>query len=157
MFHDEVNVHEFWTLVAFGCIYWLLACFTYGMGISNGLFVPSLLIGAVWGRCVGMYLINHTSYHGWGDVGKFALIGASAQLAGTVRLTYSLTCIVIEAIGNLTYLFPVLITVFFSKHIGDMFNKGIYDMHIEVMGIPMMEPEATVKARVIAAKHVMTA
>ena len=53
----------------------------------------------------------------WGDVGKYALIGACAQLAGTVRLTYSLTAIVIEAIGNLTYLFPILMTVVVSKHL----------------------------------------
>ena len=37
-------------------------------------------------------------------------IGAAAQLAGTVRLTYSLTAIVLEATGNLTYSFPIFVT-----------------------------------------------
>ena len=69
----------------------------------------------------------------WGDVGKYALIGACAQLAGTVRLTYSLTAIVIEAIGNLTYLFPVLMTVVVSKHFADLYNRGIYDIHIDLL------------------------
>ena len=35
----------------------------------------------------------------WGDVGKYSLIGASAQLSGTIRLTYSLTAIILEATG----------------------------------------------------------
>ena len=60
----------------------------------------------------------------WGDVGKYALIGACAQLAGTVRLTYSLTAIVIEAIGNLTYLFPILMTVVVSKHLAGRANDA---------------------------------
>ncbi len=37
----------------------------------------------------------------WGDVGKYSLIGASAQLSGTIRLTYSLTAIILEATGLL--------------------------------------------------------
>jgi H+/Cl- antiporter ClcA len=34
-------------------------------------------------------------------VGKYSLIGASAQLSGTIRLTYSLTAIILEATGLL--------------------------------------------------------
>ena len=41
---------------------------------------------------------------------QFSRIGAAAQLAGTVRLTYSLTAIVLEATGNLTYSFPIFVT-----------------------------------------------
>ena len=145
------------TLSTFTVIYWILSCWTYGMGISNGLFVPCLLIGAAWGRCVGILLHAYIPGVEWGDVGKYALMGACAQLAGTVRLTYSLTCIVIEAIGNLTYLFPILTTVVVAKHMGDIYNKGIYDLHIDLMGIPFQEAAAQVKARFIAARHVMSA
>ena len=54
LLHDELNSHHWSTLVIFIPLYWALACWTYGMGISNGLFVPSLLIGAAWGRLVGV-------------------------------------------------------------------------------------------------------
>lgn len=66
------------------------------MFISSGLFVPSILIGAAWGRLLGMCLFFVLPHWNWGDLGKYALIGASAQLAGTVRLTYSLTAIILE-------------------------------------------------------------
>ena len=56
-------------------------------------------------------------------------IGASAQLAGTIRLTYSLTAIILEATGNLTYSFPVFVTVFIAKIVGDFINEGNYENH----------------------------
>ena len=88
------GAHSFTTLLAFAIFYFFLACWTYGMFISSGLFVPSLLIGAAWGRLTGMALVYYLPEFDWGDLGKFALIGASAQLAGTIRLTYSLTAII---------------------------------------------------------------
>ena len=74
------------------------------MSISSGLFVPSILIGAAWGRCVGLLLNKHVEFIEWGDVGKYALIGAVAQLAGVVRLSFSLTAIVMEATGKLGFI-----------------------------------------------------
>ena len=54
LLHDANDSHHWTTLAIFIPFYWTLACWTYGMGISNGLFVPSLLIGAAWGRLVGV-------------------------------------------------------------------------------------------------------
>ena len=70
------------------------------MSISSGLFVPSILIGAGGGRCIGLLLNKYVEFIEWGDVGKYALIGAVAQLAGVVRLSFSLTAIVVEATGR---------------------------------------------------------
>ena len=126
MFHDPVGAHGFLTLLIFTVVYFFLACWTYGMFISSGLFVPSLLIGASWGRLTGMCLVAAFPGWEWGDLGKYALIGASAQLAGTIRLTYSLTAIILEATGNLTYIFPVFVTVLIAKIVGDFINEGTY-------------------------------
>lgn len=73
---------------------------TYGMSISSGIFIPTLLTGAAWGRIVGTLLYRCFPGMDWGDVGKYSLIGASAQLSGTIRLTYSLTAIILEATGS---------------------------------------------------------
>ncbi len=35
-------------------VYHLMATWTYGLSVSTGVFIPSLLIGAVWGRIIGM-------------------------------------------------------------------------------------------------------
>ena len=69
------------------------------MSISSGIFIPTLLTGAAWGRIVGTLLYKCFPDMDWGDVGKYSLIGASAQLSGTIRLTYSLTAIILEATG----------------------------------------------------------
>ena len=119
-----MGAHGFLTLLIFTIVYFFLACWTYGMFISSGLFVPSLLIGASWGRLTGMCLVAAFPNWNWGDLGKYALIGASAQLAGTIRLTYSLTAIILEATGNLTYIFPVFVTVLIAKIVGDFINEG---------------------------------
>ena len=42
------------SLAVFTAVYWLLACWTYGLSVSSGVFIPSLLTGAAWGRLIGM-------------------------------------------------------------------------------------------------------
>ena len=156
LFHDKVSEFNLITLGVFTILYWLLSCWTYGMSISSGLFVPSILIGAGWGRCVGLILNNYVEFIEWGDVGKYALMGAVAQLAGVVRLSFSLTAIVAEATGNLTYLFPIFMVTAIAKHCGDFVNKGLYDIHIDLMGVPMMEEKSPIKDNFVTAKHIMS-
>ena len=155
LFHDKPGAHNFSTIIVFCILYFFLACWTYGMFISSGLFIPSLLIGAAWGRLVGMMLYYLFPDSDWGDLGKYALIGASAQLAGTIRLTYSLVAIIIEATGNLTYSFPVFVTVFVAKIVGDWMNEGLYDIHINILGIPLLPYQPPLDLRTITAKDMM--
>ena len=42
------------TLGLFTLVYFFLACWTYGLTVSAGVFFPSLLIGAAWGRLFGI-------------------------------------------------------------------------------------------------------
>ena len=70
LFHDMEGAHSFTTLLVFAFLYFFLACWTYGMFISSGLFVPSLLIGASWGRLTGMALNYLLPEWDWGDLGK---------------------------------------------------------------------------------------
>lgn len=113
-----------------------------------------------------------TSYIGLGHVysGTFALIGAAAFLGGVVRMTISLTVILIESTNEITYGLPIMITLMVStpllvrfrvqgqvrptaasfqdftlfqvaKWTGDFFNKGIYDIHVGLRGVPLLEWE----------------
>ena len=50
--------YEFLPLIVLFVVYHLLATWTYGLMVSSGVFIPSLLIGAIWGRIIGMIVIN---------------------------------------------------------------------------------------------------
>jgi len=51
---DEWNILP---LVVLCIAYHLLATWTYGLSVSSGVFIPSLFIGALWGRVIGMLIM----------------------------------------------------------------------------------------------------
>ncbi|KAJ8318965.1 hypothetical protein KUTeg_004056 [Tegillarca granosa] len=138
MFHEPPGTYGAETLVVYGICCFLLACWTYGLYVPSGLFIPSLLIGAIWGRLFGMLLNVIFPDMNWVNLEKYSLIGAAAQLGGIVRMTISLTVIIVEASGNITFGLPVMIVLMVAKWIGDLFNEGIYDMHIHLQGVPLL-------------------
>lgn len=58
LFHDPLGSHRVQSVFLFFLFYLLLSCWTYGLSVSSGVFIPSLLTGAAWGRMVGMGIGN---------------------------------------------------------------------------------------------------
>ncbi|XP_074040884.1 chloride channel protein 7 isoform X2 [Leptinotarsa decemlineata] len=88
--------------------------------------------------------------------GKYALIGAAAQLGGVVRMTISLTVIIMETTGNITFALPLIITLIAAKWTGDYFNEGIYDTLIQLSGVPLLPWEPPPLVYNIYASEVMS-
>uniref|UniRef100_A0A8C0K7S2 Chloride channel protein n=1 Tax=Canis lupus dingo TaxID=286419 RepID=A0A8C0K7S2_CANLU len=153
LFHQDGTFSPV-TLALFFVLYFLLACWTYGISVPSGLFVPSLLCGAAFGRLVANVL---KSYIGLGHIysGTFALIGAAAFLGGVVRMTISLTVILIESTNEITYGLPIMITLMVAKWTGDFFNKGIYDIHVGLRGVPLLEWETEAEMDKLRASDIM--
>ncbi|XP_036727648.1 chloride transport protein 6 isoform X1 [Balaenoptera musculus] len=153
LFHQDSTFSPI-TLALFFVLYFMLACWTYGISVPSGLFVPSLLCGAAFGRLVANVL---KSYIGLGHIysGTFALIGAAAFLGGVVRMTISLTVILIESTNEISYGLPIMITLMVAKWTGDFFNKGIYDIHVGLRGVPLLEWETKVEMDKLRASDVM--
>ena len=74
------------------------------------MFVPMLLIGAVLGRLVGLFMVDlfpvnssdnwwlpaEDAQWKWIDPGVFAVVGAAAFMGGVTRLTVALAAIMME-------------------------------------------------------------
>ncbi|KAK7094036.1 hypothetical protein V1264_007711 [Littorina saxatilis] len=145
------------SLGIFFVCFFLLACWTYGVAVPSGLFVPSLLCGAAYGRFVANLLQTVFGYKSVYS-GTYALIGAAAFLGGVVRMTISLTVILIESTNEISYGLPLMIVLMVAKWVGDLFNKGLYDMHIDLKEVPFLEWEtpaelAKLNARDIVESH----
>lgn len=148
-------------LGVFIVLYFLSAVFLYGIAVPSGLFVPGMLIGGGIGRFVGecIYLLpGATGVRS--DPGVYATIGAAAMLGGITRMTMSLAVILVELTNDIDLLLPVMLTIGISKQVGDLFTRSVYDIHIGLQGVPMLEERLdhvpTEMQGALNAKSVMT-
>lgn len=72
------------------------------------------------------------------DSGTYALIGAAAINGGVTRVTVSMTIIMLETSGNITYLLPLMITFIASRYAGNVINQGIYDIQLYLKELPFV-------------------
>ncbi|KAG7280388.1 hypothetical protein CRUP_035830 [Coryphaenoides rupestris] len=132
----------------------IITIFTFGLKVPSGLFIPSMAIGAIAGRIVGIAMEQLAYYHHdwflfkeWCAVGAdcitpglYAMVGAAACLGGVTRMTVSLVVIVFELTGGLEYIVPLMAAVMTSKWVGDAFGReGIYESHIRLNGYPFLD------------------
>ncbi|KAJ5653785.1 hypothetical protein N7490_000788 [Penicillium lividum] len=130
-----------------------LVIISYGCKVPAGIFVPSMAIGASFGRMIGiMVQALHESFPQSAffascepDVqcitpGTYAFLGAAAALSGIMHITISVTVIMFELTGALTYILPTMIVVGITKAVGDRFgNGGIADRMIWFNGFPFLD------------------
>ncbi|KAL1227982.1 H(+)/Cl(-) exchange transporter [Trichinella spiralis] len=143
-----------WKLVLSLIFKIVITIFTFGMKVPSGLFVPSLAIGAIGGRLVGITMewlaLDYRDAWWWGiycepgkvcvQPGLYAMVGAAAVLGGVTRMTVSLVVIMFELTGSLEFIVPTMAAVMFAKWIGDAFDRrGIYDAHIALNGYPFLD------------------
>lgn len=125
-------------LILFFIPYFLMAAITSGVLAPAGLFVPTLLSGAAFGRLIGHWL--NVAFPGHvADSGTYALIGAASVLGGMARMTIAGCVIILEACGNITYLLPLMVTFASSRYTGNAINEPMYDMQIHLKEMPFLE------------------
>lgn len=130
---------SFATLMLFFLPYVLIASITSGVFAPAGLFVPTLLAGAAYGRIVGHFM-NVAFPAGYvADSGTYALVGAAAVLGGMGRMTIAGTVICLEACGNMAYLLPLMVTFVGARYMGNAIDVSMYEMQIIIKELPLLE------------------
>lgn len=130
-----------------------LVIISYGCKVPAGIFVPSMAIGASFGRMVG--ILVQALYERFPDSGFFAacepdvpcitpgtyaFLGAGAALSGIMHITVSVVVIMFELTGALTYILPTMIVVGVTKVVGDrLTSAGIADRMIWFNGFPFLD------------------
>lgn len=130
-----------------------LVIISYGCKVPAGIFVPSMAVGASFGRTVGIivqliYEANPTSVFFAAckpDVpcitpGTYAFLGAAAALSGIMHITVSVVVIMFELTGALNFILPTMIVVGVTKAVSELFGKGgIADRMIWFSGFPFLD------------------
>ncbi|WBW75204.1 ClC chloride channel [Schizosaccharomyces osmophilus] len=108
---------------------------TYGMQIPGGILTPSLAIGACLGRCIGTIL--RSNFPSLAGSTVYAIVGATAFLSATTRLTISLVVIIYELTGAFTVVLPLMLATLLSRWISNFINPfSIYDSWLHLKKVP---------------------
>ncbi|XP_016359065.1 H(+)/Cl(-) exchange transporter 5-like [Sinocyclocheilus anshuiensis] len=138
---------------------------TFGMKVPSGLFIPSMAVGAIAGRLLGvgmeqLAVHNHERdiFRGWCSPGAdcitpglYAMVGAAACLGGVTRMTVSLVVIMFELTGGLEYIVPLMAAAMTSKWVADALSReSIYEAHIRLNGYPFLEAKEEFRHKTLA-------
>jgi len=129
-----------------------LTTITLCIRVPCGYFVPTLVMGALSGRIIGICLSKLiTLYPSFSlfsfcgangeciTPGVYAMLGAAAALCGVTRMTISLVVIMFELTGGVSYVIPIMITILAAKWTADAINKNsIFDCLIEENDYPYL-------------------
>jgi hypothetical protein len=122
-------------LAIFAIIKFSLNALSISLPIPAGVFTPTFVLGAVFGRLYGLGLkmifgdiINETAY---------SIIGAASVTASVTR-TISVAMIVFEINGELSYMIPVLLGVLLSYAISNSLCISIFDVFLDMKDLPYL-------------------
>lgn len=148
----------------------VLAVITFGLQIPAGILLPSMTVGALYGRVIGLIIEvwqrEHPNFIVFASCepdipcitpGTYAVVGAASALAGTTRMTVSIVVIMFELTGALTYVLPIMVAVMLSKWVGDAFGKrGIYESWIHFQGYPFLDNKDDTPVPDVPVSQIMT-
>ncbi|KAK3671966.1 chloride channel [Recurvomyces mirabilis] len=164
------NTGVIFILLLSAFIGFVLATITFGLQVPAGILLPSMAVGALYGRVVGLIVEvwqrEHPNFIAFASCepdipcvtpGTYAVIGAASALAGTTRMTVSIVVIMFELTGALTYVLPIMIAVMLSKWVGDAFGKrGIYESWIQFQGYPFIDNKDDTPVPDVPVSQIMT-
>jgi chloride channel 2 len=127
--------NETFNLMVFVIVKFILMVITISSPICSGVFYPTFLLGAGFGRLYGHILkliigeqIREASY---------AIIGAACVVSSVTR-TVSVAMILFELNGELNYMIPVLFAVVIAYAISNNLSNSIFDVLLDMKDLPYL-------------------
>lgn len=155
-------ISELWRLVIAFVIKVLLTFVTFGLKVPSGIYVPSMVAGALFGRIFGMviHLFNHRFFTPGSDpsavnyfcadspdkcvdLGIYAMISAGAFMAGVTRMNITLVTILFELTSSYTYVLPIAIAIAVANWLGGLLEENsLYESLLIANDYPFLSPES---------------
>lgn len=133
------------TLLVFAVFYFLMCVLSYGMAVPGGLFVPCIIIGAAYGRLVGLAVQSiFTANTPAGETppliipGVYALLGSASLLGGITRMALPISVMMIEITSDSQFLIPIMLVVLLAKVVADFGTPALYAQHLALDGVVMV-------------------
>ena len=102
----------------------LMTTINLGCSLPSGTFVPSLLIGGVFGRMMG---ILFSKVFNIDNLGIYAYVGCGAFITGNMRIPMSIVVIMIEYSGNASYIIPIVLGSYVANYTSKIFGISVID------------------------------
>jgi chloride channel 3/4/5 len=134
----------------------ILTTITFGIKVPAGIYVPSMVVGGLFGRIVGHVVqwlaltYSDSGLFGQCDPsavpedcvvpGVYAMVAAGATMCGVTRLSVTLAVILFELTGSLDHVLPFSIGVLVSKWTADFIEpRSIYDLLTDMNSYPFLD------------------
>ncbi|MCO4754251.1 MAG: chloride channel protein [Bacteriovoracaceae bacterium] len=112
----------------------LFSSICYSAGISGGLFMPTLFLGAMIGSLTG--LLAQFVYPGVNPAGAFALVGMGAFFAAVIRAPFTSILIIFELTQDYKIILPLMIANITAFILSKRLMKGsVYEQISEQDGV----------------------
>ncbi|CAI5755566.1 unnamed protein product [Candida verbasci] len=114
-----------------------LTFITFGLKIPHGIYIPSMVIGALFGRIISMFFNYFFNFNL--DFGIYAIISAGSFMAGITHMNITLVTILFELTSSYNFILPISISISIANWIGTIIEKNsLYEMILETNDYPFM-------------------
>lgn len=134
--------------------YFFFTILVFGIAVPSGLFIPAFVMGACYGRLVGLLVGYNTGNYDM--ITSYAFLGSASALGGITRVTISVAVIALESTGNFGCSLYCYAVVFIAKLFADSFNIGIYDLCIENKDVPFLVDDLGYEGYQLTIDEIMT-
>lgn len=132
----------------------ITCAFCYGAGISGGILMPVLFLGASIGALFG-YLANHTLGLSEIQLGAYALVGMGAFFASVIRTPFTSVILVFEMTRDYRIILPLMLGNLVAYFVSSKISHGsIYETMSRYEGIELPSHDEEDTLMNITVEHV---